>query len=549
MIAELHPKVLLVEENAPQRMMLKLSLELESLQVITAGDGAEGIHLAYSEKPRLIIANTTMAELTGYQLCHLLKNDPSTRHIPIILIADTGEKKDEFWSAEAGADAYIRRSDRHNELLKCIRNLLNKNTGTKAAGETARRQIVAIPDVTTRIMHILDTLLFESTIANRIRDMIQYIHQPEALLERFFLLLKQLVSFTLAGILIERREKGSLYVHAASAVTQSQLDMVKQHLLAQKQYQGKVVEHITIQTRQDGTGSESQGCRLVETFRIGKDANGVLLLYDADSSQYSDDTVHVVKTIARELAMLLQYVIQLEEKDAIKADFMAMIVHDLRSPLTGVIGLLKLIGEQRIGPINDKQNDIIQQLVDTIDKLLRMVNEFLDLSKLETGRLEIHPVPIQFKHVIESAINVVRPIADNNDVQIENQYIDNAQVIGDAMRLEQVLTNLLSNAIKFSRPGEKIIIGGAVEQPASGESWLKIWVQDNGVGIPADDLPYIFEKYRQAENVRTYRKKGTGLGLVICKMVIQAHGGKIWARSIKNQGTTFYFTLPLSLTR
>jgi signal transduction histidine kinase len=161
--------------------------------------------------------------------------------------------------------------------------------------------------------------------------------------------------------------------------------------------------------------------------------------------------------------------------------------------------------------------------------------------------LEIKLQPVSLHSIINHIIENVQVLADEKDIGIVNMYdVTAAPVLADVLRMEQVFMNLLSNAIKYSHPNGTIKIGSEIMDSDDDIPKMKIWVKDNGVGISADELPILFEKYRQASNARHYRKKGTGLGLVICKMIIQAHGGTIWVESVENAGATFYFTLPMA---
>jgi len=249
----------------------------------------------------------------------------------------------------------------------------------------------------------------------------------------------------------------------------------------------------------------------------------------------------VLQIICKELGMLIKYLLKIEEIETIKADFTSMIVHDLRSPMAGVLGLLQLMRYGKTGIVNDQQKKLLSQVLVTLNKLVNLVNDVLDVSKIEAGRLDLQKTHIQLFEVIESAINNIKILAEEKYLIIKNEYPKNLpQVAVDETRIEQVFVNLISNAIKFSPPNGEIIIGATCAN-----KFIKLWVRDSGIGIPADEIDKIFDKYQQTKKIKSSRRNGTGLGLVICKMVIQAHGGDIWVESEEGMGSSFYFTLPV----
>ncbi|MBN2013460.1 hybrid sensor histidine kinase/response regulator [candidate division KSB1 bacterium] len=543
-------KILVVEDSAAQRMMLKLTLELESFQVITANNGIDGVNKAFALQPDLIISDVVMPELNGYQLCHLLKHDPATQHIPIILLSNIDKKKNEFWAVESGANAFISKSTRQDILVAKVRELLAENPRVDRQSTDGQIGVFEQESVASQINHILDKLLFESTVSNRIRETVKFIHDPPTLIQQFFLLLNQLLNYTVAGVVIEQPKQTYIYNHIAKTCNSNHFEQIRQDVINEldENYQKNKIK--TNKWGEQLLVEQDTPLLITKIYiplEMHEQTHGWLFLYDDASTVYSAETDQMLRTISKELSMLLQYVLQLEANESIKADFTSMIVHDLRSPMTGIFGLLKLLQEGRIGDVNDKQKEILGQILGTINKLLTLVSDVLDLSKIEAGRLEIHPQPVSLHDIVNLVIRNVQVLADEKDIDIVNTYSPTASpVIADMLRIEQVFMNLLSNAIKYSRAGGLITVGNAVVDEDSVSPKMKIWVKDKGVGISETDLPHLFEKYQQAGNARQYRKKGTGLGLVICKMVIQAHGGEIWAESEENVGSTFYFTLPMA---
>ncbi|HXG51277.1 MAG TPA: ATP-binding protein [candidate division Zixibacteria bacterium] len=239
--------------------------------------------------------------------------------------------------------------------------------------------------------------------------------------------------------------------------------------------------------------------------------------------------------------MLRNEIAARERAQSALADFTAMIAHDLRSPLNQVMGVSELMADGVFGPVTDEQKRWLTKSTETARQLVSLVNDFLDLSKLESGRMELALEETEPESMIDRALDTCRLRAREKAIELRkavDAQLPRLRV--DARRLEQVLMNLLDNAVKFTPAGGRIEIGAA-SRPAE----VEFWVRDNGVGIPAEEMSALFEKYRQTASGKASKHKGTGLGLVICKMIVEAHGGRIRAESRPGEGATFSFTVPL----
>lgn len=223
-----------------------------------------------------------------------------------------------------------------------------------------------------------------------------------------------------------------------------------------------------------------------------------------------------------------------------RADFMAMIVHDLRSPLTNVVGAAALIEDGLMGPVNEEQRKWLRKIGANVQGLVELVNDFLDLSKVEAGRLGLAKEELDLGELARSVVKNFFFLARQKELSLKCSIPPALpRIKADPGRLEQVFANLLSNAMKFTGERGNIEVGAALEAPTE----IRVWVKDSGVGIPSHEIGGLFEKYRQ---IRTGipKHKGTGLGLVICKMIVEGHGGRIWVESEEGKGSTFFFTLP-----
>jgi signal transduction histidine kinase len=237
-------------------------------------------------------------------------------------------------------------------------------------------------------------------------------------------------------------------------------------------------------------------------------------------------------------AKLKQEVGERVEAEGALADFTAMIVHDLRSPLSTVISILEGMKDGLFGPVAQDQLEWLQKGESTARGCAELINDFLDVSKLEAGRIDLKRQAVDFRQLLSASLENYALAADAKGIVLSNE-IDRSlpPIEADPRRIEQVISNLLSNALKFTPRGGQIAVGAKCN-----EKEIAVWVKDSGVGIPPEEIGLIFEKYKQTTSGMASQHKGTGLGLVICKMIVEAHGGSIRVES--EQGTTFTFTLP-----
>lgn len=230
---------------------------------------------------------------------------------------------------------------------------------------------------------------------------------------------------------------------------------------------------------------------------------------------------------------------KLKEIDQMKADFISYASHELRTPLSSLKEAVALMMDRVAGDITEKQNELLRIIDEDCNRLLKLINDLLDLSKLESGLMPLNIQETSIEEVIEKTLYEMRHLAHAKGVSIEVSHMGDIPAIWmDGFRIQQVLTNLLSNAIKFTDRGGKISIISCKE-----ERDIVIKVSDTGEGIPEKDLGRVFDKFHQLGD----KKSGTGLGLPIAKYIIEAHGGRIWAESELGKGSTFSFTLPVRI--
>jgi signal transduction histidine kinase len=234
---------------------------------------------------------------------------------------------------------------------------------------------------------------------------------------------------------------------------------------------------------------------------------------------------------------------ELEAVSDHKSEFLASMSHELRTPLNAIIGFSQVLREGISGDLNAKQQEYLDDILTSGNHLLALINDVLDLSKVEAGHVDLHVAPFSMQDALERGVSMVRERATQDGVRVTLHANGGLDVItGDERRIRQVIFNLLSNAVKFTPSGGLVDIAAAQK---NGE--VRVSVTDTGPGVAAEDLDRIFEEFQQTE-AGARHQEGTGLGLALSKCFVEMHGGRIWCESETGRGSTFVFTLPAGET-
>ncbi len=235
--------------------------------------------------------------------------------------------------------------------------------------------------------------------------------------------------------------------------------------------------------------------------------------------------------------LLVQDLTRVRRLETVRRDFISNVSHELRTPLASLKALTETL---RDGALDDPEaaRRFLGRMETEVDALAQMAQELLELTRIESGQVPLELRPVSPSALLEAAAERMRAQTERAGLNLHVQAAADLPLVqADATRLEQVLVNLIHNAVKFTPPGGEVALSAAAEG-----NWIRFAVRDTGVGIPADDLTRIFERFYKADRART--GGGTGLGLSISRHLVEAHGGRIWAESKEGQGSTFYFTIP-----
>ena len=277
---------------------------------------------------------------------------------------------------------------------------------------------------------------------------------------------------------------------------------------------------------------------------------GTILLRRREVRLFSEREVALLKTFGDQAAIAVENVRlfneiqdksqQLELANRHKSEFLANMSHELRTPLNAIIGFSEVLRERLFGELNEKQDDYLKDIFDSGKHLLGLINDILDLSKVEAGRMELEPSTFELADAVSNAITLVRERAQRHGIAL-GQQIDPglAEITADERKFKQILLNLLSNAVKFTPDGGRIDVTARREA-----NDIVVAVHDTGIGIAPEDQAAVFEEFRQVGRSYTNKQEGTGLGLALTRRFVELHGGRIWLESEPGRGSTFTFTIP-----
>ena len=289
---------------------------------------------------------------------------------------------------------------------------------------------------------------------------------------------------------------------------------------------------------------------------------GSLLLYSAEGGHFTPQRMKMCRIFANLAAMTMENSLliegleeavtertlqlqqakhQAEAANQAKSEFLANMSHELRTPLNTIIGFSEVIADDMVGPTTDAQREYLGDIIGSSRHLLSLINDILDLSKVESGHAELRLAPVSIAGLVEQSMVMFKEKAMQHGISLAAELgEDPGEIIGDEQKIKQILVNLLSNAMKFTQDNGRIVVAVAPED----DDWLRFSVQDTGIGIAGEDIPRLFQPFQQLEAGMERKYQGTGLGLSLCRRFIELHGGRIWVESEPGKGSCFIFLLP-----
>ncbi len=483
--------ILAIDDTPENLALLSQMLTEKGYKVRSVTKGSTALRGAKAAPPDLILLDVKMPEMNGYDVCQQLKNDARTRNIPVIFISALGDVFDKVKAFQVGGVDYITKPFQVEEVLARLdTHLTIRNLQIQLQTQNARLQ-----------QEIAEKTAAEDKFAKAFRAC------PNPI--------------------------------AIATVAQGRFIEVNQSFLQMSGYTQSEVVGQTIKQIYSQSALEIY----IQTLNKSQ-SRGFVRNQELEFRTKSGQT----KTVLLSLELIelggtkctLQIMNDITERKRLENEFISLVSHELKTPMTSTIGALDLLNSGQLGTLSDRGQQILEVAIRNIERLIRLVNDILDLERMKSGKITIQPVDCNLKQLLIQATETMQPMATKAQVKLEVDPYDVVMRV-DPDRMLQTLTNLLSNAIKFTEPGGKIWLKAGVK----GDRCL-IAVKDTGRGIPADKLHSIFERFQQVDASDSRSKGGTGLGLAICRHIVERHHGKIWVESVLGKGSIFYIYLPLA---
>ena len=482
-------------------------LRQEGYRVTTAQDGMEAVECVRQEPPDIVFLDLVMPRIDGDRLFHYLRGATRTAHVPIVIVSGT-LAEDTRGILALEADAYVAKGPRealHQHILTTLRRL------AQGAPE-ARQEILGLDRVVPR-QKVQELVALRRYVQSLLAAMADGVVEVDGRGRVFYvsragLLMLGQPELELIGVPIRDLLGPDHRPALQEAVARFVSGTARHAAIFTAHYRGRVLE-----------------LSLARIVAESPQGGFLMLLRD-------------VTDLTRKIEELSSTNARLEAVDRMRSELLAMVSHDLHTPLTAIKGALDVLHQEGIGvELGCELLGIARQ---NVDRLFRLVSDTLDLARIESGAFGERRERFDVVAALRGAIERLRALAQEKHIAVTLEAPEQlAPIAADAVWMEQVFTNLLANGLKFTPASGRIAV--RVEDLGSE---LLIRVEDSGVGIPAEHLDHIFDRFYRVPGPSGTEVDGAGLGLSICKAIVEGHGGRIWAESRVGSGSTFYVTIP-----
>ncbi len=550
--APVQPRVLVVEDDETVADVLREVLVDQPYQVSFVSSAEEALARLALEPPDLILTDISLPGKSGLDVMREARAaDPE---LAVILMTGYASVQTAIDALRQGADDYVTKpfddiADLPVMVEKRLRNrrLRAENRALmeelRIKNEVLQRHEQELREKVAQATWQLETLYRVSMEIGAGIDL-------EPLLKRIVETTAQIMGAHGAVVYLQNEETAEYRAAAAHGVELESADDLGPHVLAGSGPIGKTAFDLR-PVRHGETGSvpfsvpgvQGRAASMLAVPLVqGSQALGVLVALDKTGG-FTNDDQEFLSLFASQVAVQIrnsQLFEHTKSLDRLKSEFVAVVSHETRTPLTSVKGALELLVDERYFKNNEQQVKLLTIAHANAERMLLLINDILDFSKLESASLPMTIERQRLEPVVQQAANNLRMLIEERRIQLELDLPSNLpDALIDAHRIAQVLTNLLSNAIKFSPAG------GCIEVAARtvGKE-VRVEVRDHGEGIAAKDVPKLFRKFQQIDSGATRKVGGTGLGLVICKGIVEQHGGHVGVETEPGEGSAFWFTIP-----
>ncbi|PKP34161.1 MAG: hypothetical protein CVU00_08095 [Bacteroidetes bacterium HGW-Bacteroidetes-17] len=569
-------KILIAEDSPTQAEELRYILEKHEYFVVVAKDGEEAHEMVIKHKPSLIISDIMMPKMNGYELCKKIKSDQHNAHIPVILLTSLSNSADVIEGLACGADNFITKPYDEDYLLTHILKVL-QNRGLihikkekrdiEVLVDGKKRQISADQQqMFTLLLSTFDAAMHKNNKLLRTQEELQRINenQEEQINKRTVQLREEIAKHQKTETeLLESERRVDLAVKSANMGLWD-LDLINEttwrtirhdqifgYESLQPNWNLKIfMSHVLPEDREDVKQSVEEAfttkklqfeCQIKGIDRL---IRWISVHADVQHDQ-KDKPIRMIGSVMditeRKQAELE---IELKNKELQKINnekdlLFSIIAHDLRSPFNAFLGLTEILADEALSLSINELTSVSKRLNESAKNLHQLLENLLEWSLLQKGSMQFSPKKLDLSELIDKEIEYVYERAYQKEISLVNEVHENFLIYGDEKMIHTILRNLLSNAVKYTNKGERVFVKSKILS----NKMIEISVSDSGIGMSKDILKKIFSIGEKVGFKGTEGELSTGLGLVLCKEFVENHGGKIWAKSEVNKGSTFSFTI------
>lgn len=545
-------RILVVDDSPVQVRVIRAALEKVGFTVVEASNGAEGL-LRIGEQPfNLVLSDCHMPLMDGYQLCRLVKDDPATRDLPVILLTGEQNRLSRFWARTCGADLFLTKGQGLGDLVDTVARLAHKTVAAipvPTAGVKPPEQ--GLDAIQRRLAKALERRLLATTLGQAVGELRTQLEDPDAMGWSFLSLMEDLVLPGALYLLSPSPQGPRAQVVASEDLDERTLERLLTNLRADPL---AVAQHLRleVQTREpEGSLPRTPQHVSYELPVAGGGFRGRwgILLESADFHAHQE----LFQVADREFQQVFNAMVTLDyladanrrllKADQARAEFVSTVIHEIRNPLAATSSALRMLSNQWQEGHQDHVGELLAISQRSVERLLRISNSVLDLEKLESGQFILNAVPTDLAALVTGTLEEMRALGLPRGVllELESPPMHLQRVVVDPDRCAQCLVNLVSNAIQHSPEDGTVTI--RILPRGNG---LDIEVEDQGAGVPPLFRERLFQKFQQAGNGN---HGGTGLGLAITQGLMTAMGGSVEYHSEADEPTTFLLRFPLNERR
>ena len=570
------PLILVVDDEERNRKLMEALLVPQGYLTVMAEDGQAAIAAVEQHHPDLVLLDVMMPGMDGFEVCRRLKE--RKEYLPVLMITSLNDRESRLKGIESGADDFLSKPVDRDELRLKVRNFLSMkelydrlDTSYRALKESERQRenltAFIVHDLKSPLSGVLGylTLLSESPTmdegdaedvgmalqsVDRVLDITRQAKAEAAVQasERKFRKIfdtspEAIVVLDNKGTILEMNDRifDWLGYRAEDCLGKNFLDLPffpeKSKTAAAEAFARRIQgDQITPYDLDFITKSgEKRVGRILGTpmtDETGAVTGSLIVVSDITDRKRYEEAMIAAK-------------VEAESASRAKSDFLSSMSHELRTPLNAIIGFSEVLQEQYFGELNEKQDDYVNDILTSSRHLLELINDILDLSKVEAGKMELEPAPVGLKGLLEGSLVMIKEKAHRHGIKLSSiipEDMTDLVFTADERKLQQVMYNLLSNAAKFTPDGGSITV-----ETQRSKAEITVSVTDTGIGLSPDTRERVFDSFYQVSGGLADKTAGTGLGLPLSRMFVELHGGRLWVESEgEGHGCRFSFTLPLS---